>query len=330
MRQICFPRPGPPEVMELREVPDPSPAAGQVRVAVEAAGVNFADVVARQGMYQDAPPFPMVVGYEVAGTIDAVGEGVDAARVGEPVVAMVRFGGYSSSVCVPAAQAIRRPAGLDARTAAAIPVNYTTAWLALRVYARVQAGDRVLIHAAAGGVGLAAVDLCVAAGAEVWGSAGKGKHAFLRERGVAHLLDSHAGEWPDEKLDVVLDAQGGATWARGLDALRDGGKLVMYGVSAMSPGESRSLVAAARMLAGIPWLRFSPISLMNTNKAVCGVNMARVGEDRVAEWLGAALATWEEGKLRPHVHAAVPFAEAPEAHRILHRRENVGKVVLVP
>jgi NADPH:quinone reductase-like Zn-dependent oxidoreductase len=202
--------------------------------------------------------------------------------------------------------------------------------MALRVHARVEAGDRVLVSAAAGGVGLACIDLCRDAGAEIWASAGKAKHDFLRERGAQHVLDSHAGEWPDEKLDIVLDAQGGASWARGLDALRSGGKLVMYGVSSMSPGESRDPFAAVKMLTGIPWTKFSPIARMNTNTGVCGINMARVEEDRVADMLGKVLAMWQRGAIRPHVHAAVPFAEAAEAHRMLHRRENVGKVVLVP
>lgn len=332
MRQIWIPKAGPPEILELREAPDPSPAPGEVRVAVEAAGVNFADVAARLGNYPDAPPFPCVVGYEVAGTIDAVGEGVDAARVGEPVLAMTRFGGYASSLCVPAMAAVRRPAGMDAFVAAAIPVNYLTAWMMLRVMGRVEAGDRVFIHSAGGGVGLACIDLCKAAGAEIWGSAGKGKHEALRARGVHHLLDSHVDEWPTEKMDLVLDPIGGPSWKKGLDGLRIGGRLVAFGFSAGSTGDRPGRWPMLKAALGIPWLQSSPLSLINANKGVLGVNMGHVWEEaeRVGGWLGAVLERWSRGEIHPHIHAKIPFAEAPEAHRILHRRENFGKVLLLP
>lgn len=332
MRQIWFPKAGPPEVMQLKEAPDPEPGPGKVRVRVEAAGVNFADLAARQGNYPDAPPFPMVVGYEVAGTIDAVGEGVDRTRIGEPVLAMTRFGGYSDVVCIPDVAAARRPEGLDAVTAAALPVNYLTAWMMLRVMGRVEAGDRVLIHAAAGGVGLAAIDLCREAGAEMWGSAGPAKHDFLRQRGVQHLLDSRADEWPDAGMDLVLDAIGGESWAKGLAHLRAGGRLVCFGLSAGSPNERPSKLAWMGAALKIPWLKTSPVALINENKGVLGVNMGHLWDEaeRVRAWLDALLERWQRGVVRPHVHARVPFAEAPEAHRILHRRENIGKVVLVP
>lgn len=332
MRQLWIPRAGPPEVFELREAPDPTPAAGEVRVRVEAAGVNFADVAARLGNYPDAPPFPFVVGYEAAGVVDAVGAGVDPARVGEPVVAMTRFGGYSSHVCVPAEAALVRPPGLGAVEAAAIPVNYLTAWMMLRVMGRVEAGDRVLIHSAAGGVGLACIDLCRAAGAEMWGSAGKKKHAFLAERGVQHVLDSHADEWPTEKVDLILDAIGGASWARGQKQLRAGGRLVVFGLSAGSTSDKPSKLDFLRAALAIPWLSMTPLALINANQGVLGVNMGHIWDEgeRVLGWMRTLLAWWEAGRIRPHIHAQVPFAEAAEAHRILHRRENIGKVVLVP
>lgn len=332
MRQIWTPRAGPPEVLELREAADPTPKPGEVRVVVEAAGVNFADVAARMGNYPDAPPFPFVVGYEVAGVIDAVGDGVDPARVGEPVLAMTRFGGYSSMVCAPSEAVLRRPEGLGAVEAAAIPVNYLTAWMMLRVMGRVEAGDRVLIHSAAGGVGLACIDLCQAAGAEMWGSAGKKKHEFLARKGVQHLLDSHADEWPTEKVDLVLDAIGGESWAKGLGVLRAGGRLVCFGLSAGSTSDKPSKLDFLRAALAIPWLATTPVSLINANKGVLGVNMGHVWDEgeRVLGWMRTLLQWWEAGKIHPHVHAQVPFSDAAEAHRILHRRENIGKVVLVP
>ena len=160
MRQVWIPRTGAPEVLELRQASDPEPGPGQIRVRVAAAGVNFADILARMGLYPDAPPLPAVVGYEVAGTVDAVGAGVGDVAFGSRVAALVHFGGYSDTILVPAEQVIPLPADLSFEKAAAIPVNYVTAWIMLVHLANVQAGQRVLVHAAAGGVGQAALQIC--------------------------------------------------------------------------------------------------------------------------------------------------------------------------
>jgi NADPH:quinone reductase-like Zn-dependent oxidoreductase len=333
MRQVWIPRTGGPEVLEVREAPDPSPGPGQVRVRVEAAGVNFADVMARKGLYRDAPPLPAVVGYEVAGTIDAVGDGVAPDRVGEPVVAMTRFGGYSSAVVIDAGQAARRPDGLDAVTAASVPVTGLTAWMMIEVMGRVRAGDRVLVHSAGGGVGLAALDLCKRHGAFVAGTASSHKHAFLRERGYDQLVDYtkvdfEAALRDGPGFDLILDAVGGSSWAKGLRLLRAGGRIACFGISESTQGRFGFLRAVLR----IPWLAMSPASLIDHNQGVLGVNMGHLWHEgeRVRGWLDEVLALVADGTLRTHVHAVVPFAEAAEAHAILERRENVGKVVLVP
>ncbi len=333
MKQVWIPRIGAPEVLELREAPDPEPGTGEVRIAVEAAGVNFADLMARQGLYQDAPPVPCVVGYEVSGVVDRLGEGVDPSWLGKPVLTLTRFGGYSSMVCVPASRLAVRPEGMTAAVAASIPVVYLTAWMLLRVMGRVERGDRVLVHAAAGGVGLAAIDLCRDADAQIWGSAGKGKHSFIEARGVHHCLDSHTDEMPSVGMDLILDARGGESWAKGLDALRPGGRLALFGMSSMArSGDTRSVINAMAALWAVPWLKMNPVALINRNLGIFGVNMGHLWDEgeRVGGWLAAVLAKWESGAVRPHVHAVLPFAEAAEAHRILHRRENIGKVVITP
>ena len=157
MKQIWISQIGDPNVLEVRDSPDPMPGPGQVRIQVEFAGVNFADLMARMGIYPDSPKLPAVVGYEVAGQIDAIGEGVSPHRMGQPVVALTRFGGYSSAVLVPERHAVQRPEGMDAKTAAAIPVTGLTAWMMLEVMGGLKAKDRVLVHSAGGGVGLAAL-----------------------------------------------------------------------------------------------------------------------------------------------------------------------------
>ena len=337
MRQVWITRVGDPSVLQVREAADPTPGAGEVRVQVEAAGVNFADVMARMGLYPDAPPLPAVVGYEVAGTIDAVGDGVDAARVGERVVAMVRFGGYSSAVVAPSTQVVRRPDTMDAATGAALPVVYATAWMMIEEMGRVRAGDRVLVHSAGGGVGLAALDLLLRRGAVAVGVASQGKHATLLERGYARVVDGRAR--PIEEafagepgFDLILDPVGGASWASGLRLLRAGGRLACFGFSANNDGETRNLFRVARNLAAVPWWALSPVGLMNANKGVLGVNMGHLWDEgpRVTGWLREVLALWEEGVVRPAIHAEVPFDRAPEAHQILHGRRNLGKVLLRP
>lgn len=335
MKQIWIPRIGDPSVLELREAPDPEPGPGEVRIAVEAAGVNFADLMARMGIYQDAPPLPTVVGYEVAGAIDAVGEGVDAELVGKPAVAMTRFGGYSSMVCVQAEQAAIRPEGLDAVTAASIPVVGLTAWMMLEVMGRVREGDRVLVHSAGGGVGLAALDLIKRRGAYAIGTASSRKHAFLEERGYDELIDYTKVDFEEALkdqvgLDLILDPVGGEYWAKGLRLLRAGGRIICFGMSSNAVSDKRSLFAFAKNVAAIPWFQSNPVALINGNKGLMGVNMGHMWHEgeRVTGWLRELLDLWKTGELRPHVHATVPFENAAEAHRILHDRENFGKVVL--
>lgn len=337
MKQLWIKRYGAPGVLTLEEAPDPAPGPGEVRVRVAAAGVNFADLMARMGIYPDAPPRPLVVGYEVAGDVDAVGDGVDPTWVGRAVVSMTRFGGYSSVVTIPVTQVVERPPSLDAVSAASIPVTGLTAWMMLIEMGRIRAGDRVLVHSAGGGVGLAALDLLRWKGATAVGTASAGKHDFLRDRGYDELVDYRTQDFEtvlrDGPLfDLILDPIGGASWAKGLNLLRIGGRLICFGFSSNATRNTRSAWSAVRNLSAVPWTRINPISMMNENKGVMGVNMGRMWDEseRVSGWLRELLALWEQGIFRTHVHATVPFSSAAEAHRILHDRENFGKVILIP
>jgi NADPH:quinone reductase-like Zn-dependent oxidoreductase len=334
MRAVVITKHGDLSVLRVQERPDPpSPGPGQVRIAVRAAGVNFADHLARVGLYPEAPKPPAVVGYEVAGTIEAVGDGVDAARLGERVFAGTRFGGYAEIVNVQAADAVRIADSLTFEQGAAIPVNYATAWAALHGYGSLRAGERVLIHAAAGGVGIAATQLAKAAGAVVHGTASPGKHARLAEFGVDRAIDYRRDGWWKglPPYDIVLDAIGGKSLKRSYDLLRPGGRLVGYGVSALQQGEKRSLRTALPQL--LPMLRgFNLVKQLSESKTVIGLNMLALWDDRgtLQPWIEPLSQAIADGVVKPVVHAAVPFAEAGEAHRILAARENVGKVVLVP
>jgi NADPH:quinone reductase-like Zn-dependent oxidoreductase len=334
MRAVVITEHGDLSVLQVQERQDPPPPGpGQVRIAVRAAGVNFADHLARVGLYPDAPKPPVIVGYEVAGTIEATGQGVDAARVGDRVFAGTRFGGYAEIVNVQATDAVPIADWLSFEQGAAIPVNYATAWAALHGYGSLRAGERVLIHAAAGGVGIAAIQLAKAAGAEVHGTASPGKHARLAEFGVDRAIDYRRdGWWKDlPPYDIVLDAIGGASLKRSYGLIRPGGRLVGYGASAMQQGEKRSLRTAIPQL--LPMLRgFNLIKQLSESKTVIGLNMLALWDDRgtLQPWIEPLSTAISDGVVKPVVHAAVPFAEAREAHRILAARENVGKVVLVP
>ena len=334
MRAVVITKRGDPSVLRVQQRPDPPPPGpGQLRVAVHAAGVNFADHLARVGLYPDAPKLPAVVGYEVAGTVEAVGDGVDPGRVGDRVLAGTRFGGYAEIVNVAASDSVPLPAAMSFEQGAAVPVNYATAWAALHGYGSLRAGERVLVHAAAGGVGVAAVQFAKAAGAEVHGTASPAKHQQLAELGADRAIDYRRDGWWHglDPYDLVLDALGGTSLRRSYALLRPGGRLVAYGVSNLQHGEKRSLRAAAphalAMLRG-----FNLIDQLSESKAVIGLNMLRLWDDRgtLEPWITPLAKALEDGTIAPVVHAAVPFADAPEAHRILAARENVGKVVLVP
>ena len=334
MRAVVITKHGDPSVLQVQQRPDPPPPGpGQLQIAVHAAGVNFADHLARVGLYPDAPKLPAVVGYEVAGTVEAVGEGVDPNRVGERVLAGKRFGGYAEIVNVSASDSVSLPGDVSFEQGAAVPVNYATAWAALHGYGSLRAGERVLIHAAAGGVGIAAIQFAKAAGAEVHGTASPGKHQKLTELGVDRAIDYRRDGWWKGlgPYDLVLDALGGTSLRRSYALLRPGGRLVGYGISNLQQGERRSLRTAAPQ--ALAMLRgFNLLDQLSESKAVIGLSMLRLWDDRgtLEPWITPLKKALDDGIVSPIVHAAVPFAEAPEAHRILAARENIGKVVLVP
>jgi NADPH:quinone reductase-like Zn-dependent oxidoreductase len=338
MRQIVTTRNGGVEVLQVQEAPDPKPARGEVVVEVKAAGLNFADILARQGLYPDGPKKPCVMGYEVAGVVEAVGDEVDDALLGKAVVAMTRFRGQAEKVAVAATQLFEKPDSLSFEEAAAIPVNYLTAYALLHVMGSLHAGESVLIHNAGGGVGLAAIDIATKIGAITYGTASPGKHEFLRERGLDHPIDYRNQDWlPILKqhtngrgVDLVIDPIGGAHWKKSYAALRHTGRLGMFGVSTASAnglkGKFKLLKAALQMP------RFHPLGLLNKNRGVFGLNLGHMWHEpeKVSVWMTAILDGVGGGWIRPHVDKSFPFAQAGDAHSYMEARKNIGKVVLVP
>jgi NADPH:quinone reductase-like Zn-dependent oxidoreductase len=343
MRAVVLTGHGGSEVLQVQERPDPPVGPGEVRIEVAAAGINFADTMARVGLYPDAPRPPCVLGYEVAGTIETVGEGVSEHAAGDRVVAGCRFGGQAELVTVPAGQALPLPERLSFEQGAAFPVNYGTAYAGLIVMGGLRDGDRVLIHAAGGGVGISATQVARNAGAEIFGTASASKHDAIRAQGVDHAIDYRTQDFAEEVLrltggegvDVAFDALGPTSFRKDYRILRPGGRLIMYGLSEATNERGRDLAATLKSLAKmplatLPWWR--SLQMLNENKGVFGLNMLswwdREGNiDRMVEPL---LADLEAGRLEPVVGASFPFSRAGEAHTFIAERRNVGKVVLLP
>jgi NADPH:quinone reductase-like Zn-dependent oxidoreductase len=283
------------------------------------------------------------MGYEVAGEVESLGEGVSDFAVGDRVMAGTRFGGQAELVTVPADQVLPLPERLSFEQGAAFPVNYGTAYAALIIMGSLREGNRVLIHAAGGGVGIAATQIARNVGAEIFGTASPSKHDAIRAQGVAHAIDYRSQDFESEAMhitggegvDLIIDALGPTSFRKDYRLLRPGGRLVMYGLSEVTNESGRNIPAALKSLvkmplATIPW--WKSLALMNENKGVFGLNMLKWWEregslDRLTEPL---LADLEAGRLEPVVAEAFPFERAGEAHEFIAQRRNVGKVVLFP
>lgn len=336
MRQMVIPRFGGPDVFALRERADPDPAEGEVRIRVRAAGINFADILARLGLYPDAPRPPLVVGYEVAGRIDALGRSVVGFAEGDRVAALTRFGGYADTVVVPAAQAFHFPDTLSDAEAAAVPVNFLTAALALYRMAALSPGETVLVHNAGGGVGTAATQLARLRRATVIGTASAAKHDAIRSLGVDHAVDYREADVPAEVrritrgrgVDVVLDPIGGKSFAASYRMLAPLGRLIVFGLSAAAAGERPNRWKAFRAWKTTP--SFDPVSLINRNRGVFGLNIGHLWDEgrAIAPLMAMLVGDLAAGRIAPVVARTFPLERAADAHRFIQARQNIGKVVL--
>ena len=338
MRAIVTTRNGLVDVLQVETRPDPVPGKGEVLIRVKAAGLNFADILARQGLYPDAPPKPCVMGYEVSGIVEAAGDGVDPSLVGEPVIALTRFGGQAEIVVAPVRQVSKKPEALSFEAGAAVPVNYLTAWALLVTMGGLQKDESILIHNAGGGVGLAALEIAKHIGARTYGTASSSKHEFLKQRGLDHAIDYRQQDWlpvlmnltGNRGVELVIDPLGGSSWKQSYRALRATGRMGVFGMSTASASGIRGKLKALKAVMQTP--RFNPLGMMNRNKGVFGLNLGHLwGEgDKVANWMLEIMRGIEEGWIQPHVDRTFPFDQVAEAHRYIEARRNIGKVVLVP
>jgi synaptic vesicle membrane protein VAT-1 len=343
MKAVVLTRTGGPEVLQVQKWPDPPVAPGEVRIAVRAAGLNFADTMARVGFYPAAPKTPCVLGYEVAGEVDTVGAGVSELNIGQRVIAGTRFGGQAELVTAQARDVMPMPDNLSFEEGAAFCVSYATAYAALIIMGGLSPQSRVLIHSAGGGVGTAATQIARNAGAEIFGTASASKHPLIQAQGVHHPIDYRSQDFKaevrrltdGEGVDIVMDALGPASFRKDYRILRPGGRLIMYGLSEALNENGRSVRAALTSLlrlptSTMPW--WNAARLLNQNRGVFGLNMLswwrrEGGMDRIIKPLLTDLGA---GRLAPVIAKTFPFERAGEAHRFLAERRNIGKVVLTP
>lgn len=335
MRAMVVGKYGPPEVFERREVPDPVAGNDKVLIRVAAVGINFADLLARMGIYPGVPKPPFVPGLELAGVVEQAPAGAHV-KAGDRVAAFSPFGAYADRVAVHPRQVFAVPECIPLEDAAAIPVNYLTAYHSIFQMGNLQPGDRILIHGAAGGVGIAAVQLAKARGLVIFGTAGAAKQDTLRQIGVDHPIDYTRQDFVEEVrrvapegIEMVMDPIGGKSFSRSYQCLGSCGRLVVYGFSAAAgPDGKRSVLRGGKAILQTP--RFHPMKLMHDNRAVIGVHLGRM------ESRGALLKTqlteifrlYAAGKVKPVIGKVFPLELAAEAHRYIHQRQNIGKVLL--
>ena len=336
MKAAVLVRKGPAEkAIEIREVEKPIAQKGEVLIKVECFGLNYADVMARLGLYEAAPKKPCVVGYEVVGTIEEVGEGGDTSLIGTRVVAFTRFGGYAQ-YAVTKADAFAEIGEMNAGEAAAIAVQYATAYYMACDAIHLHQGDRVMIHAGAGGVGTALIQLCKLQGCEIFSNAGSDeKLAYMKSQGADHVMNyrkvDYSAEIPkllgSQKLDATFNPIAGSTFKKDMKLLGAGGKLMLFGGSERSSkfGFLSSLNFVRKMGLMIP------ISLVMQSKSVIGVNMLNIGDHKprvLKRCMTEVIKLVKEGKLKPHVGAEFSYQDIAKAHSLLESRKSIGKIVV--
>ncbi len=332
------------QAFEFRSISDPQPNPTQVILDVEASGLNFADVLARQGSYPDCPPLPAIIGYEAVGRIRSLG--LEATRngrlkVGTRVVAFTRFGGYASRIAVSEFAAVEIPDDWDAATATSLATQGCTAYVAAEEMVRIQRGDLVLVQAAAGGVGSLLVQLAKRRGAIVFGTAGsEAKLEMLRKHGVDYPINYRTQEFDgaireilkkrgENGIDIVFDSLGGSHVKRGMSLLRAGGRMLCFGAANLA-GDRKNPLRVLKTVAGFGLIHH--ISLMTSSRSVLGLNMLRIADQRpsvLARALHEIVQLAKRGEIKPWPAKSFPVSEIAQAHELLASRDSAGKIAVL-
>lgn len=323
-----------PSCFEIKEIEKPRPQEGEVLIKVKAFGLNYADVMARHGLYRDAPPLPSVLGYDVVGTVESVGEGVDTTKLGKHVVAVTRFGGYAEYAIADAIAMVEVPIAMPLASAAALATQYASAHYAAFRCSNIQEGETVFIHAAAGGVGLALIQFCKLKRCTLYATvSNEKKAALLCEMGVQHIINSSTQNVNEElqrlenKVDVIFDSVGGKGVKLGFKALRAGGRIVCYGGSKL--GEGKGLINLIRF--GLSFGFYHPVQFLSQSKSMMGVNMLKVMSSNpsyLQHALQESLTLLREQKITMPIGESFAIDELFKAHMHLQSRQSIGKIVV--
>lgn len=322
---------------ELQEKPDLEPGASDVVVEVEAFGLNYADIMARNGLYKDAPPLPSIIGYEAAGRIVKVGKSVQHLKVGMRVAAFCRFGGYATQILAPEDGVVPIPEDMDVGVALALMVQYSTAWYCAEYAMTIMPGDHVLVQAAAGGVGTALVQMAKRRGAIVYGTGGsQAKLDYLKTLGVdfpinynkEDFFDKITGLRGEKGLDIVFDSLGGKAFKQGYKLLGKGGRIVGFG-NASRTGAGANIITDIKTLFGFG--RYWAAFLLMDSRAVIGCNMLRVADHRpqvLQHCMKSVVEATTIGEFTPTVGKVFQYTELAEAHEFVEQRKSMGKVIV--
>ncbi|XP_077978844.1 synaptic vesicle membrane protein VAT-1 homolog [Glandiceps talaboti] len=316
----------------------PQPKKGEVLVEVKACGLNFAEISARQGLYVPMPKLPLVMGLECAGVISKLGEGVTELTVGTRVACLHEWGLWSEYVTLPAENCFAIPDEMTFEEAAAIPVNYLTAYLMLFDFGNLRPGKSVLIHMAAGGVGFAAAQLCkTVPKVTTYGTASQHKHDAIRENGITHPIDYRTQDYKQEILkidpkgvDIVLDPLSGKDTTKGYQLLKPMGKIITYGGANFINGERLHYWAMFKNWWNIP--SFTGMKLMGHNKSISGFHVAKMTNEfeLLANAFDTLMQMFKDGQIKPKIDSVFTFEKVADAMKKMYDRKNVGKIILVP
>jgi len=320
---------------QINEIERKDPGPNEVGIKVHYSGLNFADVMARRGLYPDAPPNPAVLGYDVTGTVESVGSEVTEFKPGDKVTALSRFGGYAEYVNTMSEGVVRIPEGYDEAAATALATQACTAYYAAAYMVKLRKGDKVLVHAAAGGVGSIICQIAKSKGCEIYGTASPSKHDLLREAGVDHPVDYRNKDFYEvisqlaggHKLDFAFDSIGGKTFRKSYKLLQACGTIVSYGAADQLSGGNKLKALGAALGFGI----YSPIQFLMASKSLIAINMLRVADHRpqlFKELFESVIAMAQEGIIRPRVAKVFEHTEMDKAHELLESRKSAGKVVV--
>ncbi|XP_050421793.1 synaptic vesicle membrane protein VAT-1 homolog-like [Adelges cooleyi] len=325
--------------VKILKKPEPTLGEGEVIIRVKACGLNFQDLMARQGAIESLPKAPFILGFECSGIIEQVGEGVENFKVGDRVVALPEWRAWSELVSVPAKNAFAIPEGLDFVDAAALATNYIVAYVLLFELGAVKPGSNLIVHSAGGGVGQAVAQLCKTVdNVTVFGVASKTKHEALKGT-IDHLLErgsDYAAEVrkvTPEGVDLVLDCVCGEECSRGYSLLKPMGKYILFGSSNIVTGETKSFFSAAKSWWQVD--KISPLKLFDENKTLVGFNLRRLlfhqnQAGYVANIFNKVIGLWKDGKVKPVIDSTWAFEDVGEAMQKMHDRKNIGKIVLDP